>query len=101
MKKRLTARILFAIVLGATLSTTMAGPWHAASPNTYGWRLMTPEEREEHQRRMRSFTSYEECKAYQTEHHALMAERARQAGVQLKPHADSGCERLRAQGRFQ
>ncbi|MBU6489900.1 MAG: hypothetical protein KGQ57_19080, partial [Burkholderiales bacterium] len=78
-----------------------AGPWHAAPPNTYGWQLMTPEEREEHQRRMRSFTSYEECKAYQTEHHALMAERARQAGVQLRPHADSGCERLRAQGRFQ
>lgn len=100
MKKRLAARILLAILLGATLSTTMAGAWYAGSSNTYGWRLMTPEEREEHQRRMRSFTSYEECKTYQSEHHALMAERARRAAVSLEPHVDSGCERLRARGRF-
>ncbi|WP_442809134.1 hypothetical protein [Trinickia soli] len=101
MNKRLAARILIALLLVAPFSNAAAGPWYAASPNTYGWRFMTPEEREEHQRRMRSFTSYEECKAYQAEHHALMAERARKARALLKPHADSGCEQLRAQGRLQ
>lgn len=100
MAKRLAARILLAALFGASLSTTMAGPWHAAAPNTSGWRFMTPEEREEHQRRMRSFTSFEQCKAYQAEHHALMAARARHAGVLLEPHADSGCEQLRAQGQL-
>lgn len=59
---------------------------------------MSPEERVEHQRRMRSFTSYEACVAYQAEHHARMAERAQQAGVALAPKAESGCERFRARG---
>ena len=59
---------------------------------------MSPDERVEHQRRMRSFTSYDACIAYQTEHHARMADRARLAGAALTPKVDSGCERLRADG---
>lgn len=74
------------------------GPWHAAGPNTTGWQFMTPDERIEHQRRMRSFGSYEECSAYQAEHHALMAERALREGVELKRKTESGCEQLRQRG---
>ena len=59
---------------------------------------MTPDERIEHQRRMRSFESYEECNAYQAEHHALMAERALREGVTLKRKTESGCEQLRQRG---
>lgn len=84
------------------LATALAdGPWHAAQENTYGWHFMTPDERIEHQRQMRNFASYQECKAYQRRQHALMAERARQTGVTLKPPRESGCERLRARGRLQ
>lgn len=81
--------------------TCLAGPWRAGAHNSAGWQFMSPDERVEHQRRMRSFTRYEECKAYQAEHHALMAERARQVGVVLQPHEDSGCEQLRARGQLQ
>ena len=88
---------LMLLVSGACL----AGPWRAGANNSAGWQFMSPDERVEHQRRMRSFTRYDECKAYQAEHHALMAERARQAGVVLEPHEDAGCEQLRARGRLQ
>lgn len=77
-----------------------AGPWHADARNSAGWQFMTPAERVEHQRRMRQFETYEACKAYQAEHHALMEERARKAGVTLKPRAESGCDQLRARGRL-
>lgn len=100
-KERFARLTALAILLALSLPAALAGPWHASSPNTYGWQFMTPQEREEHQRRMRSFTSYDQCKAYQAEHHAAIAERARQAGVSLQPRPDSGCEQLRARGRLQ
>lgn len=78
-----------------------AGPWHAANDNTSGWTYMTPEERIEHQRRMRSFESYGDCKIYQTEHHGQMAARARAQGVELRPRPGTGCEQLRRRGEFQ
>lgn len=78
------------------------GPWHAADKNTGGWKYMSPEERIEHQRRMRSFESYTECKAYQDQHRALMEQRAlEQDGVVLQHRADSGCEQLRARGKLE
>jgi len=75
-----------------------AGPWHAAEQNTSGWYYMTPDERVEHQRRMRSFDTFEACKSYQAEQHAQMAERALKEGVVLQPKPDSGCEQLRQRG---
>jgi hypothetical protein len=93
----------FALFVALVLQSSIAaaGPWRATESNSYGWQFMTPEERVEHQRRMRSFESYEECKAYQAQHHALMAERARQSGVALTPKAQAGCDQLRAKGRLQ
>jgi hypothetical protein len=77
----------------------LAGPWHAGPDNSAGWRWMTPAERVEHQRRLRSFTRYDECLAYQREHHALMAERAQRSGVVLQAHR-SVCDELRDAGRL-
>lgn len=94
-------RSLLLPVLMALSGVVAAGPWHAAEQNTSGWYYMTPDERIEHQRRMRSFETYEECKAYQAEHHAQMAARARQQGVELRPRPKSGCEQLRRRGQFQ
>ena len=49
------------------------GPWRADDDNTPGWALMTPgEERIEHQAKVRGFTNYEDCRAYQIAHHRLI-----------------------------
>lgn len=55
-----------------------AGRW--GSEFTPGWSLMTPQERREHQERMRSMKTYEECKAYQDQHREQMAARAKERG---------------------
>lgn len=94
--------ICLALLLGLALpvSAHARGPWHAAGQNTAGWQYMTPDERVEHQRKMRSFTTYGACRAYQDEHHAQMAERALRSGVTLKRNAGSGCEQLRQRGQL-
>ena len=42
--------------------------------------MMSPQERQEHQARMSSMKSYDECKAYRDEHHRQMVERAKSKG---------------------
>lgn len=86
--------------LALPASAYASGPWHAAGKNTAGWQYMTADERIEHQRKMRSFKTYEACSAYQDEHHAQMAERALRSGVVLKRNAASGCEQLRQRGQL-
>ena len=71
------------------------GPWRASEENTRGWQLMTPEERIEHQSRIRGFASYEECHTYQVSHHRLMEERARQRGMELPRGERDICEHLK------
>lgn len=92
--------VLLAFSLALAMNAWATGPWHAVGENTAGWQFMTPDERVEHQRRMRSFETYEECKTYQAEHHARMAERALREGVVLERKAKSGCEQLRQRGKF-
>lgn len=97
----LTALLTTALLLPISPDALAQGPWHAARRNTYGWQFMTPNERIEHQRLMRSFTSYQECEAYQQERHVEMVERARLAGIVLEQPKQSACEKLRARGRLQ
>lgn len=59
------------------------GRW--GSDNTPGWSMMTPQERTEHQTRMRSMTSYDECKSYQAQHHEQMIARAKERGAKPLP----------------
>jgi hypothetical protein len=66
--------------------------------NTAGWSLMTPEERAANQQKMRSFTSYDECKAYQSEHHAAMEARAKEQGKTLPAPRANACDRMKARG---
>lgn len=51
-----------------------------------GGSMMTDAERQEHHRKMTSFRSAKECRAYVEEHHRLMAERARQRGMTPPAH---------------
>ena len=88
------AGLLLVLVVG----TGHAGPWRADPDNSRGWELMSPAERIEHQRRLRSFTDYEACRAYQQAHHAQMEARAQAVGRNLKPRARSPCDDLRERG---
>jgi len=47
---------------------------------THGWTLLTPAERKEHQDRMRSMKSYDECTTYMEKHREQMAARAAERG---------------------
>ena len=49
----------------------------------YGYRMMSPEERDEYRAKMRNARSAEERQAIRDEHHAAMAERAKERGVTL------------------
>lgn len=60
---------------GSGYARGMRGPM--MSP---GWTLMTPEERDAHHAKMRSFRDAAECEAYMSEHHRLMQQRAQERG---------------------
>ncbi len=62
---------------------------------TPGWSLMTPAERQEHQLRMRSLTTYDECRSFMAQHQAQMVTRAAQNGniIMQRPFHDV-CEGL-------
>lgn len=47
---------------------------------TPGWSLMNPQERKDHQDRMRAMKTYDECKTYRDQHHEQMAARAKERG---------------------
>ena len=90
-------RKVFAItvaLLGGMSAGHADSPWRASGSNTRGWQLMTPEERIEHQSRVRGFTDYAACEAYRTRHHDLMAERAKQRGMTLPDGGRDFCDRL-------
>lgn len=53
----------------------------AGADNTYGWSMMTPQEREAHQTMMMDMKSPGECKAYMDKQHQEMVDRAKQRGV--------------------
>jgi hypothetical protein len=102
MKKTVYALIAAVLVAGLTIAPAYAGkgsPWAADQGNTWGWQLMTPQERTEHQTKMRSFKTYDECKTYQTEHHKQMEARAKEKGVTLPPMGSGyGCDNMKARG---
>ncbi|WP_153132712.1 hypothetical protein [Dechloromonas hortensis] len=89
-------RLLLVVLLIAASGAVQArGPWRASEENTRGWQLMTPEERVEHQARIRSFQRLDECEAYQQAHHRLMLERAARQGRQLSTGGRDICDHLR------
>lgn len=112
MKKTVTvAMLLSAAALAASAFAAPAGPggpgggggpgrFNFDKSNVPGWSLMTSEERTEHMNRMHSAKTYDECKTYQQEHHALMQERAKEKGVTLPTPRANACDRMKARGFF-
>jgi hypothetical protein len=63
---------------------------------TPGWSMMTPEERTQHQEKMRSFKDAGACQAYMQEHQKRMHDRAQQQGKTLPFQGPGpGCDSLR------
>ena len=66
--------------------------------NTYGWALMSAQERTAHRDKMLAAKTYDECKAVQDEQHALMEARAKERGKTLPAPRQNGCDRMKARG---
>ena len=97
--KFIFAAALTGLILSTSGLASARGHWGANQDNTRGWQLMTPAERTEHQTKMRGFKTYDECSAYQEEHHKQMEVRAKEKGVTLpamEPHY--GCGNMKARG---
>jgi predicted RNase H-like HicB family nuclease len=68
--------------------------------NTWGYQMMTPEERTAHRDKMHAAKTYDECKALQDEHHKAMEARAKEQGKTLPAPRNNGCDRMKAGGYF-
>lgn len=99
MKTIITA-VALTLALAMTFSVAEARPyrWQGSQQNTYGWQLMTAEERIEHQTKLRSFTGYAACKEYVDEHHKQMEERAKAKGITTPMVKRNPCDVMKARG---
>jgi hypothetical protein len=88
------AVLIASLLLLTQCGAAQAGPWRANEGNTRGWMLMSPQERLEHQAKIRSFSDYEACHAYQVAHHRLMLERAARLGLTLPERGRDACAHL-------
>lgn len=95
MADKPTCLALAMVLIAFAGSAGARGPWRAGEGNSAGWQLMSPEERIEHQAKIRSFRRYEDCHAYQLAHHQLMAARASTQGRPLRGEGRDFCEHLR------
>lgn len=66
--------------------------------NTYGWTLMSAQERTAHRDKMLAARTYDECKAVQDEQHALMEARAKEKGTTLRGPRQNSCDVMKARG---
>lgn len=98
--KRIITTIGLTLAISLTVSSAFARPWRwtGNQKNTAGWQLMTPEERTEHQTKLRGFTEYNACKEYVDEHHKKMEERAREKGVAVPVMRQNPCDTMKAKG---
>lgn len=92
MKNRAGMMLVLFLFAGGAISR---GPWRASESNTRGWELMSPQERIEHQARIRGFATLAECEVYQNEHRREIEARAAQLGKQLQGGGRDFCEHLR------
>jgi hypothetical protein len=97
-RKLLLAAAVLAATLGAVSVEAGQGRYRFQQDNTPGWTLMTPAERTEFQTKMRAAKTYDECKAIQAEHHAVMEARAKEKGVTLPAPRNNACEQMKARG---
>jgi hypothetical protein len=69
--------------------------------NTFGWKLMSAQERAAHRDKMLAAKTYAECKAAQDEQHQLMQARAKEKHMTLPTPRHNVCDRMKARGLLQ
>lgn len=99
MKKLVTAAAM-TLALAITFAVAEAQPyrWRGNQQNTYGWQLMTQQERADHQAKLRSFTEYSACKEYVDGHHKKMEERAKEKGITTPMVKGNPCDVMKSRG---
>src|SRR5512133_477083 len=97
MKKVCTA-VTLTIVLAVSSVFAHQWCWCCTPQNTYGWQLMTPDERKDHQAKLANVTEYNACKEYIDEHHKKMAERARGKGIVEPEMQINPCDSMKVSG---
>ena len=90
--------LALAITLAASSSFAHQWPWSCNQENTYGWHLMTPEERKEHQAKLAGFTEYKVCREYIDLHQKKMEERAKDEAVTLPVIDINPCDEMKSRG---
>jgi ribosomal protein L32 len=100
--KQNIALIFIVIVCAISLTESSAFAhrwcWSCNQDNTYGWQLMTSEERKDHQAKLARFTEYNTCKKYIDSHRTKMEGRAREKGIDLPVVESDPCDALKAKG---
>ncbi|MBT1070347.1 hypothetical protein [Pelotalea chapellei] len=96
MKRMFTAVVICAVFATVSVSYGKSWRWQGNQQNTYGWQLMTPEERTEHQNKLRSFKDFGACKEYIDEHHKQMEERAKERGITPPVMKRNPCETMKS-----
>jgi len=98
--KQIITTIALTLAISLTVSSAFAAPyrWQGNQKNTAGWQLMTPEERTEHQTKLRSFTDYNTCREYVDVHHKKMEERAKEKGLDAPVMRRSPCDTMKTKG---
>lgn len=86
-RTKTVAAAVAAAMMAVTLPLFAAdSPTTGATPKSepiYGYRMMTPEERDQYREQMRNARSPEERQTVRDEHHKAMTERAKERGVTL------------------
>ncbi|KIZ40264.1 hypothetical protein OO17_18050 [Rhodopseudomonas palustris] len=93
--RNVSAVVLIATLLLGSADVASARPWRADEGNTRGWQLMSPQERIDHQARVRGFTDYRSCEVYRRQHHALMVMRAVERRLKPPDSQWDFCEHLK------
>jgi TolA-binding protein len=93
------SKLVFSLCLALGIAAPAAAQMQSSDPmpmhdsdRVYGYELMTPQERNEYQTRMRALNTEQEREAFRLEHHEKMQERAKAQGKTLPdtPPADRG-----------
>jgi hypothetical protein len=75
---------LFALLLVSSGIAQAQGP-RSGGNYTPGWAMMSPQERDEHRKRMAEARTPEQCGAARDDHRRLMEERAKERGMASLP----------------
>lgn len=90
--------LIFSIALAVSTAFAHGWCWACTEDTTYGWHVMSPDERKEHQIRIVNFTDFKACKDYVDAHAKKMAERAGEKGIVLPVVRENPCDVLKDKG---